>query len=93
MRDIHEVFGDGLQVPHRGWRAEVVPGRHPFSSAYLWYVHYPSGGLVEYYADEEWYTASWEARAWKRTLENFAQWAVTGGLDGNTRRQSAPPPK
>ena len=87
VRDIHKVFGGGLHVSHRGWRTEVVPSRHPFSSAYLWYVHYPSGGLVEYCADEGCCTASWE-RAWKRTPENFAQWAVTGGLDGTTRRQS-----
>ena len=88
VRDIHEVFGGGLHLSRCGWRTEVGPGRHPLSSAYFWYVHNPAGGLAEYYADEDWCTAAWEPRAWKRTPENFAEWAVTGGLDGTTRRQS-----
>ena len=92
VRDIHEVFGGGLHVARCGWRTEVGPGRHPLSSAYFWYVHNPAGGLAEYYADEDWCTPAWEARAWKRTPENFAEWAIAGGLDGTTRRQSTPPP-
>ena len=92
VRDIHEVFGGGMHVARCGWRTEVGPGRHPLSSAYFWYVHNPAGGLAEYYADEDWCTAAWEPRAWKRTPENFAEWAIAGGLDGNTRRQTAPPP-
>ena len=91
VRDIHEVFGGGLNVARCGWRTEVGPGRHPLSSAYFWYVHNPAGGLAEYYADEDWCTADWEPRAWKRTPENFAEWAIAGGLDGTTRRQTAPP--
>ena len=91
VRDIHEVFGGGLHVARCGWRTEVGPGRHPLSSAYFWYVHNPAGGMAEYYADEDWCTAAWEPRAWKRTPENFAEWAIAGGLDGNTRRQAAPP--
>ena len=91
VRDIHEVFGGGLHVARRGWRTEVGPGRHPLSSAYFWYVHNPAGGLAEYYADEDWCTADWEPRAWKRTPENFAEWAIAGGLDATTRRQSSPP--
>ena len=93
VRDIHEVFGGGLHVARCGWRTEVGPGRHPLSSAYFWYVHNPAGGLAEYYADEDWCTAAWEPRAWKRTPENFAEWAIAGGLDGTTRRQSSPPPE
>ena len=93
VRDIHEVFGGGLHIARCGWRTEVGPGRHPLSSAYFWYVHNPAGGLAEYYADEDWCTAAWEARAWKRTPENFAEWAIAGGLDGTTRRQSPPPAK
>ena len=93
VRDIHEVFGGGLHVARCGWRTEVGPGRHPLSSAYFWYVHNPAGGLAEYYADEDWCTAAWEPRAWKRTPENFAEWAIAGGLDGTTRRQAAPPPE
>ena len=92
VRDIHEVFGGGLHVARCGWRTEVGPGRHPLSSAYFWYVHNPAGGLAEYYADEDWCTAAWEPRAWKRTPENFAEWAIAGGLDGTTRRQASPPP-
>ena len=92
VRDIHEVFGGGLHISRCGWRTKVGPGRHPVSSAYFWYVHNPAGGLVEYYADEDWCTPAWEARAWTRTPEHFAEWAVAGGLDGTTRRQTSPPP-
>lgn len=92
VRDIHEVFGGGMHVARCGWRTQVGPGRHPLSSAYFWYVHNPAGGLAEYYADEDWCTAAWEPRAWRRTPENFAEWAIAGGLDGNTRRQASPPP-
>ena len=53
-------------------------------------MHNPAGGLAEYYADEDWCTAAWEARAWKRTPENFAEWAIAGGLDATTRRQASP---
>ncbi len=90
VRDIHEVFGGGLHLSRCGWRTEVGPGRHPISSAYFWYVHNPAGGLAEYYADEDWCTAAWEAREWMRTPEHFAEWAIAGGLDGTTRRQAAP---
>ena len=91
VRDIHEVFGGGLHIARCGWRTEVGPGRHPLSSAYFWYVHNPAGGLAEYYADEDWCTPAWEPQAWKRTPENFAEWAIAGGLDGTTRRQASPP--
>lgn len=91
VRDIHEVFGGGLHVARCGWRTEVGPGRHPLSSAYFWYVHNPAGGMAEYYADEDWCTAAWEPRAWKRTPENFAEWAIAGGLDATTRRQASLP--
>ena len=90
VRDIHEVFGGGLNIARCGWRTEVGPGRHPLSSAYFWYVHNPAGGMAEYYADEDWCTAAWEPRAWPRTPENFAEWAIAGGLDGTTRRQASP---
>ena len=92
VRDIHEVFGGGLHISRCGWRTQVGPGRHPISSAYFWYVHNPAGGLAEYYADEDWCTPAWEAQPWTRTPEHFAEWAVAGGLDGTTRRQSPPPP-
>ena len=88
VRDIHEVFGGGLHIARCGWRTQIGPGRHPISSAYFWYVHNPAGGLAEYYADEDWCTAAWEAKAWRRTPEHFAEWAVAGGLDGTTRRQA-----
>ena len=91
VRDIHEVFGGGLHVSRCGWKTQIGPGRHPISSAYFWYVHNPAGGLAEYFADEDYCTADWKARAWERSGPNFAEWAIAGGIDGETRRQTGGP--
>ena len=89
VRDIHEVFGGGLAIDRKGWTTQIGPGRHPISSAYFWYVACPAGALAEYYADEDYCTESWEAKAWDRLPENYAEWAVAGGIDGKTRRPKA----
>ena len=91
VRDIHEVFGGGLHVSRCGWQTEIGPGRHPISSAYFWYVKNPCGGAVEYYADEDHLTAAWRPRELQPSNENFAEWAVDGGIDGHTRRQAFSP--
>ncbi|MEJ8857917.1 VOC family protein [Variovorax robiniae] len=87
VRDIHEVFGGGLHFSRRGWETQLGPGRHPVSSAYFWYFKNPAGGLIEYYADEDQLTADWQPREFEPGPTVFAEWAVDGGLDGNTRRQ------
>ena len=87
VRDIHEVFGGGLHVDRCGWETELGPGRHPLSSAYFWYVKNPCGGMVEYYADEDYLTENWSAREFEPSADNFAEWAIIGGLDGHSRRQ------
>lgn len=87
VRDIHEVFGGGLHFSRCGWETQLGPGRHPVSSAYFWYFRNPAGALVEYYADEDQLTAAWQAREFEPGPTVFAEWAVAGGLDGNTRRQ------
>jgi catechol 2,3-dioxygenase-like lactoylglutathione lyase family enzyme len=87
VRDIHEVFGGGLQVDHCGWTTQIGPGRHPVSSAYFWYVENPAGGLAEYFTDEDFCTEKWEVRNFQRSNEAFTEWAVEGGIDFNTRRQ------
>lgn len=87
VRDIHEVFGGGLHFSRRGWETQLGPGRHPVSSAYFWYFKNPAGALVEYYADEDHLTANWQPRDFEPGPTVFAEWAIAGGLDGNTRRQ------
>lgn len=87
VRDIHEVFGGGLHFSRKGWDTQLGPGRHPVSSAYFWYFKNPAGGLIEYYADEDQLTADWQPREFEPGPTVFAEWAVDGGLDGNTRRQ------
>ena len=87
VRDIHEVFGGGLHFSRCGWETQLGPGRHPVSSAYFWYFRNPAGALVEYYADEDQLTANWQPREFEPGPTVFAEWAVAGGLDGNTRRQ------
>jgi len=91
VRDIHEVFGGGLHISRCGWTTEIGPGRHPVSSAYFWYVKCPAGGLAEYYSDEDYVTAAWKPRELTPSPEVFAEWAITGGIDGMTRRQASGP--
>ena len=87
VRDIHEVFGGGLHVSRCGWETEIGPGMHPISSAYFWYIKCPAGGNIEYYADEDQLTPNWKPRQVETKPENFAEWAIDGGLDGSSRRQ------
>jgi catechol 2,3-dioxygenase-like lactoylglutathione lyase family enzyme len=87
VRDIHEVFGGGMHISRCGWQTQLGPGRHPISSAYFWYFKNPAGALVEYYADEDQLTAEWQPRDFEPGPTVFAEWAIDGGIDGNTRRQ------
>lgn len=91
VRDIHEVFGGGLHISRCGWETEIGPGRHPISSAYFWYVKNPAGALAEYYTDEDQLDGNWQPREFQQAPEVFAEWAVVGGIDGNTRRARAAP--
>jgi catechol 2,3-dioxygenase-like lactoylglutathione lyase family enzyme len=91
VRDIYEVFGGGLNISRHGWTTEIGPGRHPISSALFWYVKCPAGGLAEYYADEDYVTPAWKPRELTPSPENFAEWGITGGIDGRTRRQASGP--
>lgn len=87
VRDHHEVFGGGLHMSRCGWNTELGPGRHPISSAIFWYFASPAGALVEYYADEDELTENWQPREFTPGPTLFAEWAIKGGIDGNTRRQ------
>lgn len=87
VRDLHEVVGGGLAMARHGWETQIGPGRHPISSAMFWYFKSPAGALVEYYADEDVLTENWTPRDFTPSPEMFAEWAVVGGIDGNTRRQ------
>ena len=93
VRDLHEVIGGGLHMSRCGWETELGPGRHPISSALFWYFVNPAGALVEYYTDEDELTADWQPRDFTPGPTVFAEWAIKGGIDGNTRRQKdAEPP-
>ena len=87
VRDIHEVFGGGLHMSRCGWKTQLGPGRHPISSAFFWYFENPCGGLIEYNADEDHLTPAWKERQFEPGPTVFAEWAIDGGIDGNTRRQ------
>lgn len=87
VRDIYEVIGGGIHMNRQGWETKIGPGRHPISSAYFWYVDCPCGALTEYYADEDYLTAAWVPREFEKTLENFAEWSIVGGIDDKTRKQ------
>lgn len=87
VSNINEVFGGGLAMSAKGWETDLGPGRHPISSAYFWYFKSPFGAALEYYADDDWCTEDWVPGEFERTSENFAEWAIAGGIDGRTRRQ------
>lgn len=87
VRDLHEVVGGGLNMSRKGWSTELGPGRHPISSAMFWYFESPAGALWEYYTDEDELTADWQPREFTPGPTVFAEWAIKGGIDGNTRRQ------
>ena len=94
VRDLHEVIGGGMHMSRLGWATELGPGRHPISSALFWYFDNPAGALAEYYTDEDELTAEWQPRDFTPGPTVFAEWAIKGGIDGNTRRQAqveAPP--
>jgi catechol 2,3-dioxygenase-like lactoylglutathione lyase family enzyme len=87
VRDVHEVIGGGMHMSRCGWDTEIGPGRHPISSAIFWYCPSPAGALVEYYTDEDQLTSEWQPRSFTPGPTMFAEWAIKGGIDGNTRRQ------
>jgi catechol-2,3-dioxygenase len=87
VRDVHEVFGGGMHMSRCGWDTELGPGRHPISSAIFWYFNSPAGALWEYYTDEDELTAEWQPREFTPGPTVFAEWAIKGGIDGNSRRQ------
>jgi catechol 2,3-dioxygenase-like lactoylglutathione lyase family enzyme len=89
VADIHEVIGGGIAMSKKGWKTEIGPGRHPISSAYFWYFENPLAAPLEYYADEDYCTEEWKPSTFERKPELFAEWAIAGGIDGNTRRQAA----
>jgi catechol 2,3-dioxygenase-like lactoylglutathione lyase family enzyme len=89
VTDIHEVIGGGIAMSKKGWKTEIGPGRHPISSAYFWYFENPLAAPLEYYADEDYCTEAWKPSTFERKPELFAEWAIAGGIDGNTRRQAA----
>jgi catechol 2,3-dioxygenase-like lactoylglutathione lyase family enzyme len=89
VTDIHEVIGGGIAMSKKGWKTEIGPGRHPISSAYFWYFENPLAAPLEYYADEDFCTEDWKPGTHERKPELFAEWAIVGGIDGKTRRQTA----
>ncbi len=88
VTDVHELIGGGIAMSKKGWQTEIGPGRHPISSAYFWYFDNPLAAPLEYYTDEDYCTEEWKPSTFERKPELFAEWAITGGIDGTTRRQA-----
>jgi catechol-2,3-dioxygenase len=80
VRDIHEVFGGGMHISRCGWKTQLGPGRRLLGLFLV--LREPGRRLVEYYADEDHLTADWQPREFEPGPTVFAEWAVTGGLDG-----------
>jgi catechol 2,3-dioxygenase-like lactoylglutathione lyase family enzyme len=87
VRDVHEVFGGGLEFTRRGWSTEVGPGRHPISSAYFWYFKNPLGGSLEYFCDPDHVTERWKPHNYR--VNRFSEWHLVDGIqprdDGQLR--------
>ena len=81
LGSIHELFGGGLNMTRRGWRTALGPGRHPISSCYFWYFHYPCGGAAEYDFDSDVVDERWVAgQRSSRRPEVFAEWCLAEGM-------------
>jgi catechol 2,3-dioxygenase-like lactoylglutathione lyase family enzyme len=89
VRDIHEVFGGGLNMTAHGWETHIGPGRHPVSSAYFWYFKNPCGGAAEYAFDCDVVTDAWQPREFEPTPDAFAEWAFPSGAVRYTGTQTA----
>lgn len=87
VRDVHEVFGGGLEFAKRGWTTDVGPGRHPISSAYFWYFKNPLGGAIEYFCDADYVTEAWQPNNYR--VNRFSEWHLVDGIkqrdDGKIR--------
>jgi catechol 2,3-dioxygenase-like lactoylglutathione lyase family enzyme len=81
VRNIHEVFGGGLNMTENGWETHLGPGRHPISSAYFWYFRNPCGGAAEYDSDTDYVTDDWQPGEWKPGPDSFAEWAFPSGTE------------
>jgi catechol 2,3-dioxygenase-like lactoylglutathione lyase family enzyme len=80
LRDIHEVFGGGLNMQQKGWETHLGPGRHPISSAYFWYFRNPCGGAAEYDSDTDVVTDEWQPRVFQPSPQTFAEWSLEAGM-------------
>lgn len=86
VRDVHEVFGGGLNFSGLGWKTQFGPGRHPMASSYFWYFKCPAGGAIEYSADTDRLTRKWKPRILQRSPENLAEWALPSGILAATKK-------
>ena len=80
LRNIHEVFGGGINMNEQGWETQFGPGRHPISSCYFWYIKNPCGGSAEYDSDTDHVTDDWETGVWEQDPQSLAEWAIDGGV-------------
>lgn len=80
LRNVHELFGGGLNMSTKGWETHLGPGRHPISSCYFWYFKNPCGGAAEYDWDSDHVTDDWQPREWPRVPQAFAEWALETGM-------------
>lgn len=87
VSNINEVFGGGMAMMRKGWETDLGPGRHPISSAFFWYIRSPFGAAFEYFADDDYCTEAWVPGEFERKPELFAEWAISAGIDGTTRRE------
>ena len=77
---IHELFGGGTHMMHKGWQTHLGPGRHPISSCYFWYFKNPCGGAAEYDFDSDVITDDWQPKTWESTPGSFAEWTLAEGI-------------
>lgn len=87
VNDIYTVFTKGLNMASNGWTTLLGPGRHVISSSTHWYFNTELGAF-ELTADEDYLTNEWQPTVYDPIDSVVYEWAIEGGLDPCTRRQT-----
>lgn len=87
VKDVYSVITKGLTISSRGHKTVLGPGRHVISSSTTWYFN-TALGAIELAADEDYVTGDWEPTEYDPVDSLIYEWAIEGGLDPSSRRQT-----
>lgn len=87
VKDVYSVITKGLNLSSKGHKTILGPGRHVISSSTTWYFNTVLGAF-ELTADEDYLTNDWQPTVYDPVDSLVYEWAIEGGLDSCTRRQT-----